>query len=158
MAKKVTKEQRRKYYLKYSSSDKGKKTKRDYFLKNKEKIGERKKAWRLKNPHKTTEYYKKYKKFFPEKIEKKNFQSRILLSKIRISFEDFKALKEKQGGKCAICKGKNKSERGLAIDHNHKTGKFRELLCHRCNIGLGMFWDNKDLLKMAINYLEKHDK
>jgi hypothetical protein len=53
---------------------------------------------------------------------------------------------------CMICgifvNGKN-----FHIDHDHKTGKVRGKLCHKCNLGLGMFKDNIDILKQAIRYL-----
>jgi hypothetical protein len=41
----------------------------------------------------------------------------------------------------------------LAIDHCHKTGKIRGLLCKNCNQGLGQFKDNIDLLLSAAKYL-----
>ena len=65
-----------------------------------------------------------------------------------------------QGGKCAICdtdkpggQGKNRPS-GWHIDHDHKTGRVRGLLCHKCNVGLGHFQDSIDTLKAAIKYLE----
>ena len=42
-------------------------------------------------------------------------------------------------------------------DHNHATGKFREWICDSCNTGLGRFKDSSEVLKKAIEYLEKHD-
>jgi len=41
----------------------------------------------------------------------------------------------------------------LKIDHDHRTGQVRGLLCHTCNAGLGMFKDNIELLHRAIMYL-----
>ena len=41
------------------------------------------------------------------------------------------------------------------IDHNHKTGEVRHLLCHFCNSGLGYFKDDIELLKKAIEYLNE---
>lgn len=60
-----------------------------------------------------------------------------------------------QKGKCAAC-GKG-SRRTLNLDHDHKTGIIRGLLCHNCNIALGMVHDNvSTLLKLAF-YLKKHE-
>ena len=59
-----------------------------------------------------------------------------------------------QDGKCAIC-GKRDELRRLALDHCHKTGKLRGLLCMQCNTGLGQFRDDTNLLQKAITYLSK---
>jgi uncharacterized protein YlaI len=60
----------------------------------------------------------------------------------------------KQKGCCAIC-GKHQTilNKTLNVDHCHKTGKIRGLLCTNCNHGLGKFYDNAEVLKVAINYL-----
>lgn len=73
-----------------------------------------------------------------------------------ITEEIFLDILEEQGGGCAIC-GKTEEENGrrLGIDHCHLTSKFRGLLCHGCNIGLGSFKDSPDLLRKAILYLKK---
>lgn len=60
-----------------------------------------------------------------------------------------------QKGLCALCeqppnKGKHKT---LHIDHNHKTGQLRGLLCGKCNMHLG-FVENKKFLKAALEYLK----
>lgn len=58
----------------------------------------------------------------------------------------------KQGGRCAICNVKiEKSKQRL--DHDHRTGCFRGVLCARCNQGLGHFCDSPELLKRALEYL-----
>ena len=59
----------------------------------------------------------------------------------------------KQGGKCGIC-GDLPTSRRLSVDHDEKTGANRGLLCTRCNVGLGYFKDNIEILKHAIRYLE----
>lgn len=41
-------------------------------------------------------------------------------------------------------------------DHDHKTGKFRDMICHSCNKGLGNFRDDVGRLEKAIKYLKKH--
>lgn len=68
-----------------------------------------------------------------------------------ISENEYQKLLKQQKGVCKICK---KSDfRRLGIDHSHKTGKIRGLLCQKCNAGLGMFLDSVKALKAAIKYL-----
>lgn len=71
-----------------------------------------------------------------------------------LSFDEYMRMVESQGGKCAICGKKLSGVRGVNIDHCHKTGKVRGLLCRSCNLGLGFFRDNNDILDKAIQYLK----
>lgn len=80
---------------------------------------------------------------------------RFALSQFGLTVEDYDAMLEYQGGVCAICKGECNSGRRLAVDHCHKTGNVRGLLCGRCNLSIGKFEDNIDFLKTAISYLER---
>ena len=60
---------------------------------------------------------------------------------------------------CAICGTTDPKGKGrFHIDHCHETGVNRGLLCANCNLGLGHFRDNKDLLHTAINYPSNHGK
>lgn len=54
-------------------------------------------------------------------------------------------------GPCGIC-GEDKP---LVIDHDHKTERFRGRLCRQCNLALGGFKDNKEIVRKALEYLEK---
>jgi hypothetical protein len=54
-----------------------------------------------------------------------------------------------QGGLCAICQ----SVPAIHIDHNHKTGAIRGMLCFRCNAALGQFGDEAETLVRAARYL-----
>jgi protein-arginine kinase activator protein McsA len=65
--------------------------------------------------------------------------------------EQWEILWNKQQGKCAIC-GK---ESALKVDHCHKTGKVRGLLCQTCNATLGMAYDSISILETAISYLKE---
>jgi hypothetical protein len=58
---------------------------------------------------------------------------------------------------CEIC-GKQEDRRRLSIDHCHKTGEVRGMLCDSCNTGLGKFRDDRTILNKARNYLEKYGK
>jgi len=55
--------------------------------------------------------------------------------------------------KCAICG--EPIDIHAPVDHDHKTGEKRGLLCHNCNLGLGKFRDNVAFLERAIQYLTR---
>lgn len=60
---------------------------------------------------------------------------------------------ERQSGNCGICR---KLMMRPVLDHCHKTMVVRGLLCQNCNIGLGQFKDNANLLKSALNYIQNN--
>ena len=69
---------------------------------------------------------------------------------------DYEKMLREQNGRCAICKTLPPSiKTKLHIDHDHKTGVVRGLLCHKCNTGLGMFMDNAEIMQSAIDYLDE---
>jgi len=77
-------------------------------------------------------------------------KQRYLKRTYDLSPDEYITLFEKQQNRCEIC-GEYKP---LCIDHNHKTGSFRGLLCQNCNRGLGMFRDEPGILMKASEYLE----
>lgn len=77
-----------------------------------------------------------------------------------ISLNDYNELVITQCGACAICgdvpceepdAGRNQMR--LHVDHDHKTGEIRGLLCSDCNRGIGFFKDDPEMLKRAAHYL-----
>ena len=74
-----------------------------------------------------------------------------------LDFKDYQKLLEAQNHKCAICGSPppNNRKTRLAIDHCHKTGKVRGLLCDRCNRSIGLLKDDVNILAKAIEYLNK---
>ena len=86
----------------------------------------------------------------PEKYDK--IKHRARLRKYKITDEYFHGLLTSQGGVCAICGEPNPT----CIDHNHKTGEVRGLLCQDCNFAIGVMRDDPDRLRSAANYLEAH--
>jgi Recombination endonuclease VII len=61
-----------------------------------------------------------------------------------------------QGNKCACCPATEPGSKvGWHVDHDHKTGKVRGVLCHKCNIAIGMAEDNPFRLVALIQYLAK---
>ncbi|MBE3042995.1 endonuclease VII domain-containing protein [Candidatus Bathyarchaeota archaeon] len=63
-------------------------------------------------------------------------------------------MSDAQNHVCVICGGTNGKKR-LAVDHDHRTGVIRGLLCNRCNQALGLMRDSYELLTNAIKYLQK---
>ena len=70
--------------------------------------------------------------------------------------KDSKLFLEQQGASCAICR--RSSDVKLKYDHDHATGEGRGYLCHSCNIALGQFGDNTELLRRAIRYLNNPEE
>lgn len=81
----------------------------------------------------------------------------VLMNRYGLTVEQYEEMHARQGGVCAICGEECSSGRSLAVDHDHKTGLVRGLLCTRCNWGLGHFLDDVVRLKAAIAYLSGSD-
>ncbi len=85
-----------------------------------------------------------------------------LRNKFGITLEDYNEMFKLQDGRCYICKEQevaisnmNHSIKALAVDHDHKTGEVRGLLCQRCNNVLGKVHDSVFILENMIIYLNK---
>ena len=78
----------------------------------------------------------------------------VLRSKYGLTPETYDALLETQAGACAIC-GCKAGKRALHVDHDHRTGKVRGLLCNNCNRCLGLLKDDVAVLRSAVAYLER---
>jgi len=97
-----------------------------------------------------------YCRFCQEKLREAN-PSFTRLDKYGVTKEQYEEMIIRQNALCAICKNPETTRnRSLAIDHCHKTGQVRELLCGKCNRALGLFKDSIPLLNEAANYLTKH--
>jgi hypothetical protein len=88
---------------------------------------------------------------------RKHHRKNHLKQNYNLTIDDFNRLVQNQKGACAICLNKfaeNKSGKPH-VDHDHNTGIVRGILCGYCNSALGMFRDNEEVLRNAINYLLK---
>lgn len=123
-------------------------------------------AWRAANREKTRKYAAKSRRLHPEKKRADNAKWAMANKdgKVRdyslraygITGQEYDSILEKQGGLCAICRRRDSSDRSgrrLSVDHDHRTGKIRGLLCTPCNHGLGCFDDKIERLFMASAYL-----
>ncbi len=82
-------------------------------------------------------------------------RSSHLKTKYGLTAEAYDSLLQAQNGVCAICARPESSRlTSLSVDHDHKTGNVRGLLCYNCNTSLGKFRDDPALLRKAAAYLE----
>ena len=113
--------------------------------------------YRAKNVEKVRESQRRSRQSRPEVYWEKNLRSAF-----GITAEDYEQMLANQNGACAICKQeeteihpRSGTQRRLAVDHCHDTGRIRGLLCNRCNRAIGLFRDSAQIIRSAINYLDK---
>jgi hypothetical protein len=118
--------------------------------------------WYKENKEKRTTQIAEYKKSKPDEWRKAIGQKFHLRTRYNITPKQYEAKLILQNYCCAIC-GKDIANniRGgipvaLSVDHCHKSGSLRDLLCYSCNSGLGQFKDNTEFLLKAVDYLRKH--
>jgi hypothetical protein len=120
----------------------------------KQKSDSNKKRHKLKSTE-IAEYKRTYRKNNKEKVAVQ-FRRISLRKNYGLTLEQYNEMLEVQGGRCAIC-GVLQTEVKMTfrVDHDHTTGKVRGLLCHKCNVSLGLMNDNPEILQNAIKYLDK---
>lgn len=69
-----------------------------------------------------------------------------------ITVDDYFLRIERQGGLCPVCR----TRPARSLDHDHKTGELRDVLCTQCNVALGQMDDNPAWLRAAADYIERH--
>jgi hypothetical protein len=88
-------------------------------------------------------------KLHPKRAE---WALRSRLAKYGITKEDYDSLLSVVPG-CGVCGALPRKPYELHVDHDHRTGRIRGLLCINCNVGLGNLNDNPARLQAAIEYL-----
>lgn len=106
--------------------------------------------WIANNPDNKKERRKRFHDKHREEENKEN-RERRLKTVYGITAQDYDDMLKKQGGKC-IC-GKDNGSIRLHIDHDHRTGKIRGLLCYRCNHAIGLAQDNPETFEILAQYL-----
>lgn len=79
-----------------------------------------------------------------------------LKSRYGITISDYDRMEQEQNGLCLICHRPETQRKRLAVDHCHKTGKVRGLLCTTCNSAIGHLLDDPDVIDRAAAYVRRH--
>lgn len=86
---------------------------------------------------------------------RKQQRKRYALRNYGLTLDAIASMLDSQKGVCAICATTTPGGHGTwKIDHDHKTGKVRGLLCNNCNLALGHMKDDPHLFRNAAQYLE----
>ena len=147
----------------YKKSEKGRAAEKRYrdaeYSSNKDKHRERKRLYREMNRDLLNKRILEWSHSNPAK--RREIQKRSALKcRYGLTEQQIDSIGKDQGWVCKICSmslleldsiGRKK----LSVDHCHKTGKVRGLLCTQCNRGIGHFQDNPDLLERAVSYLRE---
>jgi hypothetical protein len=147
--------EKERYASDHEYREKRKSNARRYAAANKDKVQTTQKEYRKKNQVHLAETHREWYRSNSE------WKLQYDLKKYGLTVEEYNRILHDQDGKCAIrgCNRTGKDEaRGsrLHVDHDHKTGAVRGLLCSHCNTGLGKFLDSPDKLQAAIEYLVKN--
>ncbi len=159
----------RKCYAKYYQENRSRITERSklWKQKNRERVTLAAKRWRARNPEKlelARKWNQEYHRRNKERIAKRkrlyhlSYPGKRVAYKLKnrygLSLEEFRRLIAAQNNLCLICGQEfNGGKRRPSVDHCHKTGVVRGILCWPCNHALGMLADDPNRLKAALVYL-----
>jgi hypothetical protein len=111
-------------------------------------------SWR-KNPgnkKKAKEYKDKYRKAHPERVQE--LRRRKVIRSYGLTLEEYDAMVRRQRNRCKSCGGPPDGRwKKLHIDHCHKTGRVRGLLCGKCNCAAGYLKDDPKRALALSRYL-----
>lgn len=128
----------------------------DWNKNNKEKRAAISRRYRARHYEKSLAQQKIYRNSAHGKA--KNTEGRLRRT-FGLSVSEYNQMYCAQGGKCAIChQPETRMVKGqptqLAVDHDHETGQVRKLLCHACNVSLGLLQENTDRMLNMVAYVE----
>lgn len=154
------------YHKKYYAENKDKINgqSKKYHAENKDKRNEQKKEYRAGNKDKIKEQWKKYYAGNKDKVKerskkyylrggKQKIRSASLKRRYNITSEEYDIMYIAQNGQCSICSIKLEK---LVVDHDHKTGVVRKLLCPSCNLAIGHLREDTHIVKAVLKYLEEY--
>jgi hypothetical protein len=114
---------------------------KEYYRKNRERLLEQQRARGKRN------YSAK-----PESYRRRGRKARLKV--YGLSPDEFQDMLDAQGGGCAICTASPRVRR-IVVDHDHRTGQIRGILCLQCNTALGLLGDFPERIMKAADYLTR---
>ena len=130
-------------------------SKRKYYERNKEKVKAAAKLNAKKHRDRVLAYNAKYHRD-RFKADPNYHRSRAIKRRYGITIEEFHRLIQAQGNACAICRRPMEQIERLHVDHCHRTGKVRGVLCLGCNVGIAHLQDDPLIALRASEYLARH--
>lgn len=112
--------------------------------------------YRKRNPGRAAEDGRKWRAENPEKSKSGRRPRHLRI--YGLTEESFQQIFSSQRGRCKVCQKSIGGSIKFHIDHCHKTGVVRGILCPTCNFGLGSFHDSPEKLRAAADYLETFSK
>ena len=130
-------------------------SKRERYLKNRQREIDRAKEWQAANPERHAENQRRRRERPDVKLREREGH---LLRKFGMTLAQYEQLFAAQGGVCALCGKPPTPGISLHVDHDHSTGILRGLLCFKCNNALGDYDDDPERLRAAASYLDRPDE
>jgi hypothetical protein len=124
--------------------------KHEKYLANPEPAKRRVQQWRLDNPDRYADTQRRWK---ASGGKARSNRKSHLKRKFGLTPAEYEAKLADQGGGCALCGRAPAPGRQLDIDHDHRTGAVRGLVCNSCNQGLGQFGEDPIRLAYAASYV-----
>lgn len=123
-----------------------------WYRRNREYAIQRAQEWKRQNPKRYAEQKRRYReenKNQRAEVERRGYFRR----RYGLSIEELEFLRVVQRDRCAICDEPDAA--GLHVDHHHKTGQIRGLLCGKCNKAIGLLREDPKLFDSASSYLQR---
>ena len=129
-------------YPRYRDADEMRKWHRNYYLRNKEKVGASRRAWRKANPDKVK-----------AQRERRKARGTDMWGWYRRKQDKLAGRVRPERCEIPSCA----SDKKVVFDHCHKSEKFRGWICDNCNTTLGRCKDNPAILRELADYIERHN-
>lgn len=109
--------------------------------------------WKLANPEKNRILVlRRQEKVRNDPLAKRKVKNSHLIRKYGITIDTYENMLIAQNNSCAMCFRKQ-GKTALHVDHDHKTGRVRGLLCHQCNWFLGIVDHDIEIVHRMIKYV-----